>query len=97
MATYQELLAQRKVLEAEINAVKLEARNAVLAEVRRMVGEFDISAHEVYGAGRGRKRQRGEAKYRDPVTGTTWSGRGRPPAWINGKDRTHFEITPSSA
>ncbi len=33
------------------------------------------------------------AKYRDPDTGATWSGRGRAPAWIaNSKDRTKFEI-----
>lgn len=33
------------------------------------------------------------AKYRDPLTGATWSGRGRAPAWIaNAKDRTTFSI-----
>ncbi|CAJ7238417.1 histone family protein nucleoid-structuring protein H-NS [Burkholderia pseudomallei] len=33
------------------------------------------------------------AKYRDPKTGTTWSGRGRAPAWIaNAKDRSRFSI-----
>lgn len=33
------------------------------------------------------------AKYRDPATGTTWSGRGRAPAWIaDAKDRTAFLI-----
>ncbi|KVK83873.1 hypothetical protein WJ47_21610 [Burkholderia ubonensis] len=94
MATYRELLAQREVLEAEINAVKLEARNAALAEIRRLVGEFNIAAREIYGGGRGRKRQPVPAKYRDPATGATWSGRGRPPAWMDGKDRAQFEIDP---
>ncbi|VBT21768.1 histone family protein nucleoid-structuring protein H-NS [Burkholderia pseudomallei] len=33
------------------------------------------------------------AKYRDPETGATWSGRGRAPAWIaNAKDRSRFSI-----
>ncbi|PMS17479.1 histidine biosynthesis protein [Trinickia dabaoshanensis] len=33
------------------------------------------------------------AKYRDPKTGATWSGRGRAPAWIaNAKDRAKFSI-----
>ncbi|CAJ3337372.1 H-NS family nucleoid-associated regulatory protein [Burkholderia pseudomallei] len=38
---------------------------------------------------------RGEqpAKYRDPKTGATWSGRGRAPAWMaNAKDRSKFSI-----
>ncbi|MBN3748535.1 H-NS histone family protein [Burkholderia sp. Se-20373] len=33
------------------------------------------------------------AKYRDPETGATWSGRGRAPAWIASvKDRSKFSI-----
>lgn len=33
------------------------------------------------------------AKYRDPKTGATWSGRGPAPAWMaNAKDRTTFLI-----
>nr|WP_279636670.1 H-NS histone family protein [Paraburkholderia aromaticivorans] len=33
-----------------------------------------------------------EPKYRDPSSGATWSGRGRAPGWLAGKDRTAFEI-----
>ncbi|MGX9964691.1 H-NS histone family protein [Roseomonas sp. F4] len=38
-----------------------------------------------------------EAKYRDPATGTTWSGRGRMPIWLKvaeaeGKSRETFAI-----
>ncbi|PMS31268.1 H-NS family nucleoid-associated regulatory protein [Trinickia symbiotica] len=33
------------------------------------------------------------AKYRDPETGATWSGRGRAPAWLaNAKNRAEFLI-----
>ncbi|WP_071763704.1 H-NS histone family protein [Burkholderia ubonensis] len=92
MPTYQELLAQRDALEAQINASKAEARNTVLAEIRRLVSEFDIAEREIYGVMRSRRRERPRAKYRDPKTGVTWSGRGRPPAWINGKDRSMFTI-----
>ncbi|MFW2275964.1 H-NS family nucleoid-associated regulatory protein [Burkholderia orbicola] len=31
-------------------------------------------------------------KYRDPKTGRTWSGRGRAPGWIAGKDRELYLI-----
>lgn len=35
-------------------------------------------------------------KYRDPVSGLTWSGRGKPPAWIAAaKDRSKFLIDAS--
>lgn len=31
-------------------------------------------------------------KYRDPVSGATWSGLARPPAWIKDRDRAPFLI-----
>ena len=31
-------------------------------------------------------------KYRDPESGSTWSGRGKPPKWIAGQDRDNFLI-----
>ncbi|WP_419539411.1 H-NS family nucleoid-associated regulatory protein [Paraburkholderia bengalensis] len=37
-------------------------------------------------------------KYQDPVSGATWSGRARPPAWIKDvKDRSKFLIEPPAA
>jgi len=39
----------------------------------------------------------GVAKYRDPQTGKTWTGRGKPPNWIVGaKDRDAFLIRPGT-
>ena len=32
------------------------------------------------------------AKYRDPATGQSWTGRGKAPKWIDGKDRAQFLI-----
>ena len=31
-------------------------------------------------------------KYRDPNSGSTWSGRGKPPKWIAGQNRDQFLI-----
>ena len=40
----------------------------------------------------------GIAKYRDPASGKTWTGRGTPPAWIAGaSDRATFLISAQSA
>lgn len=97
MSTYQELLAKRAALEAEINAAKGTARTTALSDVRQLVSEFGISSREIYGVHRKSTRRRPDAKYRDPETGATWSGRGRPPAWIDGKDRVLFEISQHGA
>ncbi|MBN3776638.1 H-NS histone family protein [Burkholderia sp. Ac-20345] len=90
MSTYQTLLAQRDVLETAIRAAKTQASDGTLNEVRRLVQEDDIGARKLHGA---QKSNRSPAdRYRDPETYAPWSGRSRPPAWIDGKDRTLFEI-----
>ncbi|WP_086386251.1 H-NS family nucleoid-associated regulatory protein [Caballeronia sordidicola] len=46
-------------------------------------------------AGRGRRNQSVPiaAECRDPSSGATWSGRGKPPRWIADRDRDKFAIT----
>jgi DNA-binding protein H-NS len=34
-------------------------------------------------------------KYQDPVTGATWSGRGRAPSWIRNRSYNDFLVKPS--
>ncbi|WP_175719143.1 H-NS family nucleoid-associated regulatory protein [Burkholderia anthina] len=92
MSTYQELLAQRAALETEIQTARAGERSTALKEVKRLVDEFNFSTREIFGVSKVRTRKLAEPRYRDPSTGATWSGRGRPPAWIDGKDRTQFQI-----
>lgn len=40
----------------------------------------------------GKKRGKVAPKYKNPATGETWTGRGKAPKWIAGKDRTKFLI-----
>lgn len=35
-------------------------------------------------------------KFRDPASGKTWNGLGKPPAWIAGQDRSAFAIDASA-
>ncbi len=37
-------------------------------------------------------RKKASAKFRNPETQETWSGRGCEPAWIKGKDRSEFTL-----
>jgi DNA-binding protein H-NS len=90
MSTYQALLEQKKALDQRIaEARKAEAREA-LATVHALIAEFGFTAQQVFPWKPAARKA--PARYRDPVTGATWSGRGKPPRWINGKDRAAFEI-----
>ncbi|WP_438396956.1 H-NS histone family protein [Caballeronia sp. DA-9] len=88
---YKELLAQAAELERQIaEAREIEAEGA-LAEVKAKIAEFGFTAEDVFAAKKPRKQRESRGpKYRDPETGATWSGMGREPLWIKGKDRTAF-------
>lgn len=96
MTTYKELLAQRNVLEAQIaEARKTELADAITA-VRGIVEEFGLTESDVFSAASKKSGPRAggtvAAKYRDPATGATWTGRGKAPRWIAGQDRSQFAI-----
>lgn len=40
----------------------------------------------------GKKRGKVAPKYKNPATGDTWTGRGKAPKWIAGKDRSKYVI-----
>lgn len=95
-ASYKELLKQRDALEAQIQEARQREVEAAVAKVRQTVAEFGLTANDVFPTGR-RSRVAGSAskvapKYRNPETGQTWTGRGKPPHWIQGQDRTKFAI-----
>ena len=91
MTSYTELLAQKATLDAQIAAAQAERRAEGIAAARALIQEHGLTAADVFPAAKA-KGSVGVAKYRDPTTGATWTGRGKPPNWINGKDRAPFLI-----
>lgn len=99
MSSYKELLAQREKLEKQIEEAKSREYAEVLNEIKQKMTDYGITLAEL-GGGRaakgvkagGRPRAGVAPKYRDPDSGSTWSGRGKPPRWIAGLDRDKFLI-----
>lgn len=93
MATYKELLAQKQALEEQLAAAHKAESGAAIAQARAIVADFSLTEADVFGrAPSSRKGQVVAAKYKDPTTGKTWTGRGKPPQWIADKDRDQFLI-----
>ena len=70
-------------------ALKIESKQA-LAQVKQIIAKFGFTADQLYGETK--IRAQAAAKFRNPETGETWSGRGREPKWIKGKDHDQFRI-----
>ncbi len=92
--SYQELLQEREALDAQIAQARKEAIEAAIAQVRSIVAEFDLTERDVFRGSTASSKPKAKVppKYRDPATGKTWSGRGKPPTWIANKDRAQFAI-----
>lgn len=98
MSTLQQLLAEKEALEKRIAEARRQETSKAVEQVRALVAQFDLKPSDVFPAD---KRRNGAAaggskpKYRDPTTGKTWTGRGKPPKWIEGQDRERFLIAAS--
>lgn len=105
-ASYEELKDAQERLNAQLQARLGEARAEGMAKIVAIVQEFGFTADEMNKALSGKvsagKRGKGKGtgtkaapKYRDPVSGSTWTGRGVAPAWIKDvpkEDRARFLI-----
>jgi DNA-binding protein H-NS len=90
---YRDLLSKADELDRQIAAARAVEAAAALAEIKAKIAEFDFTVEDVFSTKKTRKqRERSGPTYRDPESGATWSGMGREPAWIKGKDRAAFVV-----
>ncbi len=97
MSQYADLKVQIARLQAQAEEARRTELVNVIAEIRRKIVEYGLTAQDLgfaLAARRGRPPRKAPlpARYQDPKTGSTWSGRGKPPKWIAGKNRERFLI-----
>jgi DNA-binding protein H-NS len=97
MTTLAELIKQKETLDAQIAIARQTELADAISKVKALVAEYGLTQQDVFGGGvkRGSKptsSTKVNPKFRDPLTGATWAGRGKAPKWIEGKDRTRFAI-----
>jgi len=97
MSQYTELKAQIAKLQEQAEEARRAELDAVLADIRRKIVEYGLTAQDlglsVVRRGRPPKKEPLPPIYQDPKSGSTWSGRGKPPKWIAGKNRERFLIS----
>ncbi len=110
----QQLTALIEAAEAKRRDKLEDAKTALRTEVERRAAELGVSVDDLFAQpgqrapaeqkARGRRPRsdagtKPPAKFRDPETDETWSGRGRPPRWLaakeaEGRDRKEFAVEP---
>lgn len=86
------LEALQKRLAQHIEMRRVIERASAVEEIRRIAARLGMSVDELMTAQPPKPARATTAKYRDPETGAPWSGIGREPLWIKGKDREQFRI-----
>jgi len=113
MKSYKDVKEQIARLEKEAEALRQRELKNVIAQVRRTIEQYELTPADLGLAGASKARggrkatvktgsrgraSIGVAKYRDPATGKTWTGRGRPPTWMVGvKDPSAYLIDAAPA
>lgn len=85
MASYQEILNQIETLKQQAEDARKQELAGAIAEIKGLMAKHGITVADLGAGGRavkGKAKGGAAAKYRDPVSGKTWSGRGRRPAWV---------------
>jgi len=87
---YEEIQAKIADLQAQAERVKREEKQQAIDAARAMISSYGITAKDL-GLEKAPKGKAGPKpggkippKYKDPVSGALWSGRGKTPKWFNG-------------
>ncbi|KVO87812.1 H-NS histone family protein [Burkholderia ubonensis] len=101
MPTYRDLKAQIRTLQAQAELARKWEISVALEKIRELIAEFDLKPEDLFAdiqrkSRRIRRRAPATAKYRDPASGALWSGRGKEPRWIAGRDRDMYLIPTST-
>ena len=94
-ASYKDLTAQIEKLTKQAETARAKEVEGVVTQIHAVMAEYGITGADLgIKAARGKRKTASPvaAKYQDPETGATWTGRGRAPAWIVGKDRSKYEM-----
>ena len=96
-ATLKELLDQKAALEQKISELRASEMASAISKIHELIEEFGLTQEDIFtrtSSAKARKTSTAKVppKYRDPVSGKTWSGRGLAPKWLAGRDKSEFLI-----
>jgi DNA-binding protein H-NS len=96
----KQLEAELTALQQRVDEERARVRLNAIEQIKEMLESGTLSADDIAALvpkkpstqGGPRIRGKAPAKYRNPETGDTWSGHGRPPLWLVGKNLSDYVI-----
>ena len=93
----EQLLAERDALDLRIKELQSEAHIEAISQVLSLIDRHGLNEHDLFSSSSASKAGKTSgtkvpAKYRERDTGNEWSGRGIPPVWLRGKNKSDYLI-----
>lgn len=95
MTTYQQYKSQIAELQNLAETARLKEISHAKEKIHAIMREFDLTIADLGATAKNKpkkERAKVQVKYQDG-DGHTWTGRGRAPKWLEGKDRAQFLIS----
>ncbi len=94
-AELSSLLEEQKTIAQKIAVLQEQQYAIALEKAQALVKDFNIRQTDLFANPTSRASQKPKVppKYRDPLTGATWTGRGMAPKWAKG-DKSKLLIHP---
>ena len=83
MSKLNELIAQKEIIETQIAEVVKTERKEAIQTVKLLMLQFTITPDELTKLTAVKVVNKVAPKWKDPVSGKEWTGRGRSPLWFN--------------
>jgi DNA-binding protein H-NS len=95
MTTYKELQDQILELQRKAEETRAKELDGAIQQIKALMQEYGITVDDLdtRAKKKGTKsKQQANVQFQD-ADGNTWSGRGRMPAWLKGKDKEQFRVS----
>lgn len=96
MTSYAKYVEEIAKLQSLAEAARKDEINGAIKKIKELMQLHGVTVEDISAGGRAKPaKAKGTvaAQFKNPETGETWTGRGRAPRWLDGKDKEQFRIT----
>ena len=95
MTSYAEYVEQIAKLQSLAEAARKDELSGAIRKIKELMQLHGITVEDLSSGTRAKPakvKSTVAPQFKNPETGETWTGRGRAPRWLDGKDREQFRI-----
>ena len=95
MTSYAEYVEQIAKLQSLAETARKDEINGAIKTIKDLMNLHGVTVEDLSSGSRAKpSKVKGPvaAQFKNPETGETWTGRGRAPRWLDGKDREAYRI-----